>query len=292
MNEVEWLTSADARRMLESCRPDSQPERSLITDRKLHLFTLAVFRSAQPHDRGHERLALEWEEAGLVPDQEMRLPFWINGERWHHVTDPADLLRDIVGNPFRPIRLAPGPEVQCHICDGMGGELVPTYRSSSVLTHCGRPTQTRFDIAYIRDAQPPRWCSVCWATFLPEHTGYRVDKLCTCCKGEKKVEGPCPWLTWEGAKVVQIAREMYESRDFTGMPVLADALEDAGCEDEAILTHCRGLRLCSGCSEPGRECSGWCAVCDRSTHEVCWVPNPQAVHVLGCWVLDLILGKE
>jgi hypothetical protein len=62
------------------------------------------------------------------------------------------------------------------------------------------------------------------------------------------------WLTRD---VVAIARTMYESQDFTGMPVLSDALEEAGCDSAAILKHCR---------EPG-------------------------VHVRGCWVVDLVLGK-
>jgi hypothetical protein len=62
---------------------------------------------------------------------------------------------------------------------------------------------------------------------------------------------------WRTEAVVGLARGMYESRDFSPMPVLADALEDAGCADPDVLTHCRG---------PGS-------------------------HVRGCWVVDLILGK-
>ena len=58
--------------------------------------------------------------------------------------------------------------------------------------------------------------------------------------------------------VVALAQHMYESRDFSAMPILADALQDAGCADENILSHCRG-------------------------------PGP---HVRGCWVVDLVLGKE
>ena len=50
---------------------------------------------------------------------------------------------------------------------------------------------------------------------------------------------------------------MYESRDFSILPILADALQDAGCEHADILDHCRG-------------------------------PGP---HVHGCWVVDLLLGK-
>src|SRR5262249_22815312 len=56
---------------------------------------------------------------------------------------------------------------------------------------------------------------------------------------------------------IALARQMYESRDFSAMPILADALQDAGCESADILGHCRG-------------------------------PGP---HVRGCWVVDLVLGK-
>jgi hypothetical protein len=63
---------------------------------------------------------------------------------------------------------------------------------------------------------------------------------------------------WRTDTAVSLARHIYESRDFSAMPILADALQDAGCEHEAILAHCRDL------------------------HQV---------HVRGCWVVDLVLGK-
>jgi hypothetical protein len=66
------------------------------------------------------------------------------------------------------------------------------------------------------------------------------------------------WLTWHDGLIVSMARQMYESRDFTDLPVLADALEDAGCTSQDILGHCRS----------GGE------------------------HVRGCWVVDLVLGKS
>src|SRR5262245_49415618 len=62
------------------------------------------------------------------------------------------------------------------------------------------------------------------------------------------------WLT---STVNALARQMYESRDFSAMPILADALQDAGCDSDDILDHCRG-------------------------------PGP---HVRGCWVVDLVQGK-
>jgi hypothetical protein len=66
------------------------------------------------------------------------------------------------------------------------------------------------------------------------------------------------WLDWNGGAVVRIAQGIDAERAFDRLPVLADALEEAGCTDPAILSHCRG-------------------------------PGP---HVRGCWVLDLLTGRE
>ncbi len=57
--------------------------------------------------------------------------------------------------------------------------------------------------------------------------------------------------------VLALAKGMYDSRDFSAMPILADALHNAGCESVDIMIHCRG-------------------------------PGP---HVRGCWVVDMVLGK-
>jgi hypothetical protein len=65
--------------------------------------------------------------------------------------------------------------------------------------------------------------------------------------------------TWRTDTAVSLARGMYDSRDFAAMPILADALQDAGCDRDDILSHCR---------------------------------DPHQAHVRGCWVVDLVLGKE
>lgn len=58
------------------------------------------------------------------------------------------------------------------------------------------------------------------------------------------------WLT---STAVAIARQMNESRDFSAMPILADALQDAGCDSPDILNHCRGEGLhVRGCWVVGR----------------------------------------
>ena len=39
------------------------------------------------------------------------------------------------------------------------------------------------------------------------------------------------WLGWNGATVVKVAQAIYECRAFDQLPILADALEDAGCDN-------------------------------------------------------------
>ena len=63
---------------------------------------------------------------------------------------------------------------------------------------------------------------------------------------------------WRTGTATTLARQMYDSREFSAMPILADALQDAGCENAELLNHCR---------------------------------DPHATHVRGCWVCDLVLGK-
>jgi hypothetical protein len=73
-----------------------------------------------------------------------------------------------------------------------------------------------------------------------------------------------PWVAvdfgpaWRTSTAVAMVRGMYESRDFFAMPILADALQDAGCDNDDVLGHCRA---------------------DKP-------------HVRGCWVCEAVLGKE
>lgn len=47
------------------------------------------------------------------------------------------------------------------------------------------------------------------------------------------------WLTWQGGVIRHLARGIGEDRAFDCLPILGDALEDAGCTDPVILNHCR-----------------------------------------------------
>ena len=69
---------------------------------------------------------------------------------------------------------------------------------------------------------------------------------------------PLTWNSeWFTSTVRDLAAHIYATHEFGTMPILADALQDAGCDNDHILNHCRADKL----------------------------------HARGCWVLDAILGK-
>lgn len=91
--------------------------------------------------------------------------------------------------------------------------------------------------------------------------------------------------------VLRIAQVVYDGRRFDEMPILADALEDAGCDNADVLMHCRGFSRCPKCNGTGWA-KGACNVCCGPGWPKGWQPYPKLTHVRGCWVLDLLLGLE
>lgn len=63
-------------------------------------------------------------------------------------------------------------------------------------------------------------------------------------------------VEWRSPQIVELAQEMYSARNFLKMRELAEALQDAGCDNDLVLNHCR-------------EASRW--------------------HMRGCWVVDAVL---
>lgn len=63
---------------------------------------------------------------------------------------------------------------------------------------------------------------------------------------------------WLSSSVAALATGIKAESAYDRMPVLADALEDAGCHNADILAHCRG----------------------------------DGPHVRGCWVVEMLLGKS
>jgi hypothetical protein len=116
-------------------------------------------------------------------------------------------------------------------------------------------------------------------SLLADHLGVReCDNLCRtvlAVRGAAAREEILAWLreeifgpanpteldpavrAWHGGVVVALARAIEADGDFAALPVLADALEEAGCTDEMLLGHCRQRRR----------------------------------HARGCWVVDLVLNQ-
>ncbi len=62
---------------------------------------------------------------------------------------------------------------------------------------------------------------------------------------------------WRTTEAVALAKAIYAERAFDRLPILADALEDAGCDREELLRHCRG----------------------------------DGPHVRGCWAVDMVIDR-
>lgn len=250
MTEDQWKTSTDPAAMLKAFAPGMHavsgenaysfdPSRCVISERKLRLFACACVREGWEQLGKQCRKAVEGAESfadeSIGEQQRRDLERWAEDERkriqggrkgWElryaaveviadaerfdaggvayfcavaltsnpkellvaHATQAA-ILREIVGNPLRPVK---------HLC----------LQDDGLLLHPGGDCQ-----------------------------------------------GCCPILS---PTVRAMAEGICEDRAYRELPVLADALEDAGCQEENILSHLRG-------------------------------PGP---HALGCWALDLVLGKE
>ncbi len=66
------------------------------------------------------------------------------------------------------------------------------------------------------------------------------------------------WKTWNNVMVLRLATSIYHNKNFGDLPLLADALEEASCDDEALLDHCRTAKF----------------------------------HTRGCYVIDALLGLQ
>jgi hypothetical protein len=242
MTEQEWLVSTDSAAMLNHMLKwptgDVSGARNIHphmpSDRKLRLYVAASARLAG-YMQANEAFEIEdyqpsypWPEVALNYSIEPKL-----------AESRAALLREIVGNPYRPIR--------CRWCAGDG---------------------------------------------LASHED--DEAKCQVCGGTGGI--PKRWLT---PTVLSIAERIYAERDWEGMAGLSDALEDAGCDNAEILNHCRKVQV-------GRTIAEVLAAKKNAIHGGCcnkFADNSgcgcletamrnQVLHVRGCWVIDLLLGKS
>jgi hypothetical protein len=258
MTEAEWLTSTDFRAMIDFARGQA-------SDRKLRLFSCACVRRVWHllHDE-RSRHAVEVSERyadGLATDQEL-----------------VAAVNAAYESAFRKIDFAFRRAAEVAVVHAAKAAWIISADTAEYLEHpdpasewVAKPGSDAWNTGYETvdaanvaslppDARPRDYIR------LPESRPRLADEKSRLCRLLREIVGnpwqpklvDPAWREWNRGLVVELARMIYDSHAFDRMPILGDALEDAGCTDDTILRHCR---------EPGE-------------------------HVRGCWMLDAILGQE
>lgn len=260
MTEQEWLASEDPERMLSSL-DEGLPTASgydmghglggqKFSDRKLRLWVEACRHVAGVSDY------FDIYNAGL----RLAIDYWCGTDgRPLSRADRAALLRDIAGNPHRPVTLPQGPK--CQVCRGDGAGWTGDNISSPV-------DWWECDVCGGAGRLPCPWLTPTVLSLAHAAYDERPDAECEECNGyggfdwypeddpsNSRLEGP----VWTNCRADCKGGRTTDGRlDHVRLAILADALEEASCNNREILDHLRN----------------------------------NAVHVRGCWVLDLVLGKE
>ena len=226
MTEAEWLGRSQLVAMLKHVY------RSRCSDRKLQLAAIAFCRHM-----GHLPLPVEWH------DTVARFEEWVEG---------AATAEQVIAARQRLEAIADPPHSQ----DEPGfHERFFGHQAATLLVDTGPGRKKRSEKLFMVE-------SVAFDANQVFGAGHERTIRIAHCRIVREIFGNpflpvtlnIPWLT---STVLALANGIYQEKAFDRMPILADALQDAGCDNEDVLNHCR---------EPGE-------------------------HVRGCWVVDLILSK-
>ncbi|HJZ56454.1 MAG TPA: hypothetical protein VKE74_15925 [Gemmataceae bacterium] len=239
MTEAGWLAGAEPGPMLEFL-----PGKA--TDRKLRLFACACCRHTAAYaDAEWRRMAAHGRDQAQITASQRE------AEQARRAAEVAERYADGLAGlaELHALFSAPGDD-----------EIEGIYASGADAAWAARSSAYR-----------ARYCAeYCSPASYPRRAGFRssspVDRdreqsaqsdLLRDIFGNpfRPVTADPAWLT---STVLTLAQGIYADRAFDRLPILADALQDAGCENPDILTHCRGA----------------------------------GPHVRGCWVVDLLLGRH
>jgi len=252
MTESEWLLSTDPHRMMltllnphnaKSVQKDSPFWTIKVSKRKLRLFCYESYRVRYGYKLPGSSPWSQWGdgEESTLEKQKGQTPWgdaiaacsteYKKDENTN--TQLTNLLRSIIGNPFRPIQIIPAEE-------------------------------------------PNIWEAIPILVKAATEKNYF-------------------FMGWVNDTVRNIAQNIYEKRDWEGLPILADALEDQGCCNEDMLRHLRGYQRCGGNGNSERvgndhidHFDKYFCDCDGTG----WIVENPLIRCRGDWVLDIILGKE
>ncbi len=335
MNEQQWLASVDPAAMLAWLRLESgNGGREIMvdrpSDRKLRLFACACCRQAWDgavcefcNGRGNFQTSNSYAQCPRCKNAD-----GIGSGRIGGLTDPTSRRAVEVAERYAD-GLATEAEIEEARRDAFFAQgMEPTDFRAVAWQACRTHNPIEWEPVLRRTGPPAVQASLLRDIFNPFRKGVmRHDREERSLSGQRNLlqptgirpnhlsvqvvaagETPAPavqsWLAWGDGCVPKLAQAIYDERDFGRMPLLADALEEAGCEDAAILGHCRGQQLCGVClgkgtvvvqcdpdQHPWRTDVEMCEACGDGKVPGCgWVDA--GPHVRGCWVIDLLSGKE
>jgi hypothetical protein len=256
MDERDWLTCTDPPKMF-----DHLTSIGPLRMRKLRLFAIACARRVEyllteedEVGRQASQVAEQMVDGRVDPATIARLH---EQTRWH-----STMKGDI--NTYTPAQCARHNAVQAayHTLQDDGG---PDYRRPSRAgcarlggDYLGEPSDlmeamgNATNAAHMAAGGRGDWHT---SAAIRGECGHQAALLRDIFGNPFRPVSPDP--SWRTSDVLALAQGIYEERAFDRMPILADALQEAGCDNTDVLGHCRG-------------------------------PGP---HVRGCWVVDLLLGR-
>jgi hypothetical protein len=232
MNEAEWLAGSGPPSMLEFLRDKA-------SERKLRLFACACCRRIW-------YLLKDKRSQQAVEFVEKCVDGLANSEELVVISDAAnDVWNDAAygRSPFFSDAETDAADAACSTADPQDGMSAALHASHCAAYAASWSSSGRQIIQKQASAEQAVQCLL-----LRDLFGNPFRPVCL---------DPA-WLSWREGAIPKLAQAVYDERAFDRLPILADALEDAGCDNADILNHCR---------QPGE-------------------------HVRGCWVVDLLLGKE
>ena len=217
MTEAEWLVAANPQALLEFVREQA-------TDRKLRLYAVACGHAVE-HELIDEGLQL-LEACGAYADGRLE---------WGELTAYREAAKrpNLYGQSHsRRSGRAGQAALRATIAIAWGKGAPPAQAVEEVIVLC---LEARRHSNWKRASEE-------FSHFLRDIFPFRPVSFAP---------------SWRAPTVTFLAQTMYDARDFSAMPLLADALQVSGCDNAEVLNHCRGL----------------------------------GPHCRGCWVVDAILGK-
>lgn len=262
MTEAEWEAATDPTPMLEFLR-------GRMSTRKLRLLNCGIVRSV-PFGLGGETM---WELVANRP--------WFSQKTWkYELSSNGDVIQTqelITLSLHESVEIveqaADTPGLEAVLASAAFATFAARYEAEGeMLGNEANPGFTPASVYYYRLTQCfeglPQPASEITGWIVPDADEFRMPispecnpSICSLTKDVfsllpfRPVTIPPSWLT---SNVVALAAGIYDEKAFDRMPILADALQDAGCNNDDVLNHCRG----------------------------------DGPHVRGCWVIDLLLSKS